>query len=167
LILFVSFGSCLIRLPRSSRFFILNKAPFCFESTGIWLIGRPLYRCQKGDHTYALSGGGGATRPLPDGGVEKLHGDPTVGPRSKVWTRGQKWKKWCRRWRAGGARMRDSQGGFLWLPRRFAVNCLDFAATVTSLFCPLTALSRPGGYITLANVVMDVCSGTRPPWTTH
>jgi len=26
-------------------------------------------------------GGGGATRPLPrDGGVEELHGDPTVGP---------------------------------------------------------------------------------------
>jgi len=28
--------------------------------------------------------------------------DPTVGPRPKVWTRGQKWK-WCRRWRAGGS----------------------------------------------------------------
>jgi len=27
----------------------------------------------------------------------------------KVWTRGQKWKKWCRRWSAGEARMRDSQ----------------------------------------------------------
>jgi len=26
-------------------------------------------------------------------GVEELHGDPTVGPRPKVWTRGQKWKK--------------------------------------------------------------------------
>jgi len=39
-------------------------------------------------------GGGGATRPLPrDGGMKKLHGDPTVGPRPKVWTRGQKWKK--------------------------------------------------------------------------
>jgi len=24
--------------------------------------------------------------------VEELHGDPTVGPRSKVWTRSQKWK---------------------------------------------------------------------------
>jgi len=32
-------------------------------------------------------GGGGATRPLPrDGGVEELHGDPTVGPCPKVWT---------------------------------------------------------------------------------
>jgi len=30
----------------------------------------------------ALSSGGGATQPLPrDGGVEELHGDPTVGPR--------------------------------------------------------------------------------------
>jgi len=48
---------------------------------------------------------------LRDVGVEELHGDPTVGPRPKVWTRGQKWKKWCRRWRAGEARMRDSQGG--------------------------------------------------------
>jgi len=39
-------------------------------------------------------GTGGATRPLPrDGGVDKLHGDPTVGPRPKVWTRGQKQKK--------------------------------------------------------------------------
>jgi len=34
--------------------------------------------------------GGGATRLLPrDGGVEKLHGDPTVRPRPKVWTRSQ------------------------------------------------------------------------------
>jgi len=40
-----------------------------------------------------LGSDGGATRPLPmDGGVEELHGDPTVGPRPKVWTRGQKWK---------------------------------------------------------------------------
>jgi len=28
-----------------------------------------------------------------DGGVEELHGNPTVGPRPKVWTKGQKWKK--------------------------------------------------------------------------
>jgi len=41
-----------------------------------------------------LEFGGGAIRPLSkDGGVEKLHGDPTVGPRPKVRTRGQKWKK--------------------------------------------------------------------------
>jgi len=40
-----------------------------------------------------VKGGGGATRPLSrDGGVEELNGDPTVGPRPKVWTRGQKWK---------------------------------------------------------------------------
>jgi len=41
------------------------------------------------------SGYGGvcATRPFPrDGDMEKLHRDPTVGPRLKVWTRGQKWK---------------------------------------------------------------------------
>jgi len=39
----------------------------------------------------ASEGGGGATQPLPrDGGVEELHGDPTVRPRSKVWTKGQK-----------------------------------------------------------------------------
>jgi len=43
---------------------------------------------------FAYRGGGGATRPLPrDGGVEELHGDLTVGPRAKVWTRDQKWKK--------------------------------------------------------------------------
>jgi len=36
---------------------------------------------------------GDATRPLPsDGGVEELYRNPTVGPRPKVWTRGQKWK---------------------------------------------------------------------------
>jgi len=58
--------------------------------------------------------GGGATQSLPrDGGVEEFHGDPipTVGPRLKVWTRGQKWKMWCRRWRAGEARMRDNPEG--------------------------------------------------------
>jgi len=56
--------------------------------------------------------GGGATRPLPrDGDIKELHRDPIVGPRPKVWTKGQKWKKRCRRWRAGEARMRDSQGG--------------------------------------------------------
>jgi len=39
-------------------------------------------------------GGGGATRPLPrDWGMKELHGDPTVGPRPKVWIEGQKWKK--------------------------------------------------------------------------
>jgi len=39
-------------------------------------------------------GVGDATRPLlRDGGVEELHGDPTVGPRPKVRTRGHKWKK--------------------------------------------------------------------------
>jgi len=32
-----------------------------------------------------------------DGGSEKLHGDPTVGPRRKVRTRGQKWKKQCQK----------------------------------------------------------------------
>jgi len=37
---------------------------------------------------------GGATRPLSrDEGVEELHGDQTVGPRPKVRTSGQKWKK--------------------------------------------------------------------------
>jgi len=41
-----------------------------------------------------LVGDGGATRPLPrDGDVEELHGDPTVGPCPKFWTRGQKWMK--------------------------------------------------------------------------
>jgi len=40
------------------------------------------------------SGVSGATRSLlTDGGVEELHGDPTAGPCTKVWTRGQKWMK--------------------------------------------------------------------------
>jgi len=43
-----------------------------------------------GDHLP----GGGAIRPFPrDGSAEELRRDPTVGPHSKVWTRGQKWKK--------------------------------------------------------------------------
>jgi len=47
-------------------------------------------------------------------GREEFCGDPTVGPRSKVWTRGQKWKKRCQRWRAEEAPMRDnSEGGEL------------------------------------------------------
>jgi len=65
-----------------------------------------------GSHKKSVYYTGGATRPLPrDGGVEELHGDPTVGPRPKVWTRGQKWKKQCQRRRAGEARMRNSQEG--------------------------------------------------------
>jgi len=53
--------------------------------------------------------GGGATRHLPrDGGVEELHGNPTVGPRFKVWTRGQKQMKLRQRWRAGEAQMQDN-----------------------------------------------------------
>jgi len=53
------------------------------------------------ERTFLNVGGGGATGPLlRDGGVDKLHEDPTVGPRPKVWTRVQKWKKQCQRWRA-------------------------------------------------------------------
>jgi len=38
--------------------------------------------------------GGGTTTTLSErGSVEELHRDPTVGPRPKVWTSGQKWKK--------------------------------------------------------------------------
>jgi len=55
--------------------------------------------------------GGGATRPLPrDGGVEKLHRDPTVGSRPKS-------RSEVKNGRSGAeddapeARMRDSQGG--------------------------------------------------------
>jgi len=46
------------------------------------------------NRTATTYGGGGATRRHPrNGGAEEFHGDPTVGPRPKVWTRGQKWKK--------------------------------------------------------------------------
>jgi len=46
--------------------------------------------------------GGDATQLLlRDGGAEELHEDPTVRQCPKVWTRGQKWKKCCRRWCAG------------------------------------------------------------------
>jgi len=40
--------------------------------------------------------------------MEELHGNPTVGSRPKVWTRGQKWMKLCQRWRAGKC---DNLGG--------------------------------------------------------
>jgi len=40
----------------------------------------------------------GATRPLlGDEDAKKLYGNPTVGPHPKVWTRGQKLKKWCQK----------------------------------------------------------------------
>jgi len=47
-------------------------------------------------HIYASINStiGGDIRPLPgDEGAEELHGDPTVKPHSKVWTRSQTWKK--------------------------------------------------------------------------
>jgi len=52
--------------------------------------------CVKMSHNHNSGPGCGATRPLPrDEGAEEFPGDPTVEPRPKVWTRGQKWKKWC------------------------------------------------------------------------
>jgi len=40
----------------------------------------------------------GIIRPLPtNGGMEELHRDLTVRPPPKVWTRSQKWKKYCQR----------------------------------------------------------------------
>jgi len=45
-------------------------------------------------HTAPDPAGGGAIRPLPGMGTwRSSHGYSTVGPRPKVWTRGQKWKK--------------------------------------------------------------------------
>jgi len=47
-----------------------------------------------GEDLESSRGGSGATRPLPrNRGLEELHGNPTVGPRPKVCTNGQKWKK--------------------------------------------------------------------------
>jgi len=51
------------------------------------------------------------TRPLSrDEDMEELHRDPTVGPRPKVWTRGQILYGNSSGWRAGEAQMRDSTG---------------------------------------------------------
>jgi len=71
---------------------------------------------------------GGATQSLPmDGGVEELHGDPTVGPRPKVGTRGQKWKE-CQRWHAGEAQMQDNpKGGELDPPEGVRKCCMKNA----------------------------------------
>jgi len=53
-------------------------------------IGSP--RSSPAPPSLRRGGVGGATRPFPrDGGA----GDPIAGPRSKVWTRGQRWKKYC------------------------------------------------------------------------
>jgi len=43
--------------------------------------------------------------------VEELHGELIVGPRPKFWTKDQKWKRYCQRWRAGEAQMRDNPEG--------------------------------------------------------
>jgi len=49
---------------------------------------KSLTKIRADDRKLAI-GGGGAIRPLPRvEGVEELHGDPTVRPRPKVWTRG-------------------------------------------------------------------------------
>jgi len=40
--------------------------------------------------------------------MKEFHGDPTVGSRLKVRTRGQKWKNQRQRWRAGETQMRDN-----------------------------------------------------------
>jgi len=59
------------------------------------------YQLLKSFGLTGKHGGGGATQPLlRDEGEEELHGDLAVGPRPKVWTRGQKM-----------ARRRDSDAG--------------------------------------------------------
>jgi len=54
-------------------------------------------------------GDGAVIWPLSrDGGAEELRGDPTVGPRPKVWTKDQRWKMLCQKWPAGEAQMQDN-----------------------------------------------------------
>jgi len=61
---------------------------------GTQSVARSAHHLRGDHHWWVHKCGGGATRSLPwDGGVEELHRDPTVGPRPKVWTSGQKWKK--------------------------------------------------------------------------
>jgi len=63
---------------------VVKSLLFCCSNASIWY--NLLFQLKDG--------GGGATRPLPrDRGMEKLHGDPTVGPHPKVWIKSQKWKK--------------------------------------------------------------------------
>jgi len=70
-------------------FYNQNKVP---DYTRSVCVGKKKSKINTLSWSRAWSGGG-ATRPLRrDGGVEELHGDPTVGPRPKVWTRGQKCK---------------------------------------------------------------------------
>jgi len=48
-----------------------------------------VFVCPQGD-------GGGATWTLPSNGdAKELRQDPTVGLRPKVWTRDQRWNKYC------------------------------------------------------------------------
>jgi len=52
----------------------------------------PVYQSITNHSKVEAPGGGGATRPLPrDGGVEELHGDPTVGRQSR-----REWVRFCR-----------------------------------------------------------------------
>jgi len=70
----------------------LSRKQIEFMSLKYPLDGQEINACL----VCRVSGVGGATRPLPrDGGVEELHGDPTVGPRPKVWTRGQNGRIGC------------------------------------------------------------------------
>jgi len=59
--------------------------------------------------------------------VEELHGDPTVGPRPKVWTRGQKW-------RAGEAQMRDNPEGGELDPAKAVRRSFSFSEEFFSFF---------------------------------
>jgi len=85
----------------------VSKRAYNVSLSDCWYFSGNLH-LTKGDkillshHLLTLSGGCGATRPLPrDGGVEELHRDPTVGPRPKIWTRGQNQRLAASTWWCG------------------------------------------------------------------
>jgi len=64
-------------------------------------------------------GGGGATQPFPrDGGVEKLHGDPTLGPRPQGLDQRSKMKDVVPKMERRKAQMRDN-------PERDEINSAE------------------------------------------
>jgi len=83
-------------ISKNAEYFLIlkQKIPLKVSNCYVEIVNKTRNFPDSDDVKFFSYGGGGTTRPLPrDGGVEELHGNPTVGPRPKVCTRGQKCKK--------------------------------------------------------------------------
>jgi len=70
--------------------------------------------------------------PSEEWGIDEVHGDLTVEPRPKVWTRCPKWNTFCQR-RTIEARMRDNPEGGEVDPVEGV--CRYYKKNVSVLFC--------------------------------